>query len=390
MALFIFQFGLLQPIASMVNSQSPIALFTLLLTIIALVVNKFQIKKYVIIILISISLIFLLNSILHSNLIDSLMLYIEFLAKGFSAIYIASLKVDEDHLLNAFTKLALFNFFAIFLYPFLDIFDSMNYMRFGYAMIPSLMMFFYAYKKSMKSTEKFIWLLLFVASIILTILYGSRGSVVVLTIFILLLTLFSNKVTGLKKIAIITTFSIFLLLLFLNTNLIGNLINFLNKNLGINSYALVKFEKMFNEGLRDSSSGRDVIYSNLFNLFKESPFFGQGIGSSQVHLGFTAHNILLQILVETGSIGLIIWFLIWLYLFGKYKLLTKFGDSSYFKISTLLIAASFGRLLVSSDMWLRPEYWFLISLLLNVKVRSNQKFIRGGKYYEKDRNFNVS
>ncbi|MFY9504238.1 MAG: hypothetical protein WAQ32_04235, partial [Dethiobacteria bacterium] len=68
MAMFVFQFGFLQPVASMVNSQLPIAGFTLMLLLAVLVNNKFKLKKYVLMTFLISGLTFLACSVFMPNL----------------------------------------------------------------------------------------------------------------------------------------------------------------------------------------------------------------------------------------------------------------------------------------------------------------------------------
>jgi hypothetical protein len=90
----------------------------------------------------------------------------------------------------------------------------------------------------------------------------------------------------------------------------------------------------------------------------------------QIYTDFTAHNIILQILLESGSywfIGLVIT-LVGRYL-CKYIKISKLNETGYYRIITLFFAVSLGRLLVSSDMWLRPEYWFVFSFIWGIKLK---------------------
>ena len=369
MAIFIFQFGLLQPFASLLNSQLPIAILTVLLVVYALYINKLKVKLYVIVSFLLITIFFMLLGLInYDNTSLTLLIYMEFIAKSFVAFYIASLDVDEKNLYSAFIKLALLNFLAIFIFPFVDFLDSMNYMRFGYAMLPSAIMFMFAafYKKFNP-----YWFVLAMVALFVTVVYGSRGPIICLLFMVILLFLFTNKLSLIKKYFIAGFSSILLIIVSIiitNQNVILEIINYLNTK-GINTYALIKLEVMFSQGIAESSSGRNIIYATLIEYIKESPIWGNGIGHTQQTLDFTAHNLFLQILVESGVIGLIVWLLIWIYVGYKYILISHLKYDYLFNIATLLIAVSIGRLFISSDYWFRPEYWFVLSLLISFKVR---------------------
>ena len=139
--------------------------------------------------------------------------------------------------------------------------------------------------------------------------------------------------------------------------------------LNIQTYSLKKFSSIFVLGLVQASSGRNNIYNYLATKISESPLLGHGVGIVQSDIGFTAHNIFIQILVETGILGLLIWIGVWFVCYKKYRSFLRIHDKEGLKIATLIIAVAFGRLLVSSDMWLRPEYWFMISYLITYRVK---------------------
>ena len=123
-ALYVFQFGLLQPIASLVNSQWPIAAFTLILLVIMFLYNGIRIKKYVIIALTLISIHFLLNTIIFKKNVTIISsIYLDFLLKGFSAFIVGSLLVRGEELGEAFLKISVLNFFAIVLVQFVSFLD---------------------------------------------------------------------------------------------------------------------------------------------------------------------------------------------------------------------------------------------------------------------------
>jgi len=368
MAMFVFQFGFLQPVASMVNSQLPIAGFTLMLLLAVLVNNKFKLKKYVLMTFLISGLTFLACSVFMPNLTKTvLQIYGEFLFKSFSAFVIASIPVDGRELYDAFLRFSIINFLAIVLFPFVNFLDSMNYMRFGYAMAPSVIMFFYAcYDSKFKNP---IWNILAVISLSLTIIYGSRGAIIVLLLFLLTVAILTQKVAIPTKIFGVFFIGIMAFLL-VRSQLIIELLDYIYYQVGIKSYSLNKFRLMLSNGIVESSSGRDVIYLTIIDLIKDKPFIGYGIGIIQQIMDKTAHNMFLQIVVETGIIGLFIWGLIWMFCIKMLIGMKLNNDMGFYRVTILLLSIAFGRLLISSDIWLRPEYWFALSLCISYSLRS--------------------
>ena len=232
LSLYIFQFGFLQPIASILNSQIPIAIFTLVLVFISLINNKFRISKFLIYTFLLISIFFISNYFIYPKNGDiSIHIYIEFILKSFSGIIIASFKCDYNFLYKCFEKVSLINFISVGLYPFVGFLDSMNYMRFGYAILPSVMMFLLSFIK----TNKFKYLVLFFISIFLMVFYGNRGTVLPLSIFIIIIFLLNKKYRIVKKAYILLGTSI-LVLVIDKLNLIGKIFEYIYLDLGIKTY----------------------------------------------------------------------------------------------------------------------------------------------------------
>jgi O-antigen ligase len=313
----------------------------------------------------------LLNGVLLSkDLWLTVTLFIGFVLKGYSGFLLGSLDTTSRDLYNAFLKIAVLNFFILGTYPFVGFFDSMNYMRFGYAMVPSVIMFWFEVTGEKK--YKPLWWGMTIYATVTTVIYGSRGTILVLLLVVFLSFLFSKKLDIVKKLSFAIFTGVFIYLVFKNEVLI-KMINFLFFDLGIKSYAIEKMRMMLIDGIAESSSGRDELYSSIISYIKQNPVIGYGIGYSESVLGLFPHNIFLQILLESGIIALICWGLLWLYCIYKYWLVSLDQESGIYKITTLVLSVALGRLLISSDFWLRPEYWFLLSILINYYSKEIEK-----------------
>ena len=345
MALYIFQFGLLQPLASVAGSQLVVVGFTLVLLIVMVANNRFRLKTYVYHAFILITVYVLMCTLANSSSISLVLSsYLEFLAKGFSGFVFGSLDVDSSTLFNAFFKVAIVNFTILVFKP-LGLMSGVNYMRFGYAMVPSAIMFWYGVFRFDKFRLLSWFLALFTTG--LTIIYGSRGALVVLMLFFSLTITKSDAVSKQVKVLLVIS-CLAVIFLFLEQSLLLRLLDFLNYSLGIRAYALSKFRMMIVQGIAESSSGRDVLYGILWESFLKNPVFGNGIFYSSITYGFTPHNIFIQILVESGIIGLLFWLLIWLFCNRRYLMIAK-EDRHLFEIASLIIRW-LCRLLFSPDM----------------------------------------
>ncbi|MBM7702304.1 O-antigen ligase family protein [Metabacillus iocasae] len=81
------------------------------------------------------------------------------------------------------------------------------------------------------------------------------------------------------------------------------------------------------------SSGRNVIYSDAILMIKEKPIIGYGIDSFTLKTGHVyPHNLLLEMLVEIGMLGAIIFVF---FVFFSVFIIFKMRKSSYFIFSSI-------------------------------------------------------
>lgn len=70
----------------------------------------------------------------------------------------------------------------------------------------------------------------------------------------------------------------------------------------------VVFNKMAAlEDYGDVTNGRDKLWSESLDLYYNNPVMGVGIGNTSQYIGEYTHNVYIQLLAETGSIGLIVY-----------------------------------------------------------------------------------
>ena len=100
MALYIFQFGLLQPLASVAGSQLVVVGFTLVLLIVMVANNRFRLKTYVYHAFILITVYVLMCTLANSSIRWYQLFRIS--SKRIFRICFGSLDVDSSILFNAF------------------------------------------------------------------------------------------------------------------------------------------------------------------------------------------------------------------------------------------------------------------------------------------------
>lgn len=229
-------------------------------------------------------------------------------------------------------------------------------MRFGYALLPSVLWFLMMFFKK----KSLIQLLLFFCFLLPLLIWGSRGAILVVLIF-----LFLTVIKGKK---------IFLLVIPFFLVFYSNILDLLS-NAMMSLFELTGAEKimgmisiMTGEGEK-AIGGRDNLYMHCINLIKENPM-GNGVSFWMYDPemeGSFPHNVFLHIGCEFGIIGII--FIITIFILALIKTLRSNSDD--FLINNYLFSIAIGRLLVSSMYWARPEFWLFISYFL---FKSHKKY----------------
>ena len=106
-----------------------------------------------------------------------------------------------------------------------------------------------------------------------------------------------------------------------------------------------------------SDDSRADLWRKSMAAFKESPILGNGLGSVWWTVGFYSHNILSDLLSETGVIGTTIALVVLIKLFRK---LTKLSDRSEFDMYMLILYIGCLVYIAFSCYWISFHKLFLI------------------------------
>lgn len=168
-----------------------------------------------------------------------------------------------------------------------------------YLLIPALY-FFYMYTKN----DKVRYLIYTLVSMMSMVLLGSRGAFVSAAIYVVVLLLsvvfIQHGVLRFKQIMFGALLLIALTVLIINYQAIAeNLYNWLYQTKNINSRTLYLLStgQMFSH-----DSGRNDIYSLIWEAIQKKPLFGYGIGGDRIIAGMYAHNLFLEIICQLGYI----------------------------------------------------------------------------------------
>lgn len=349
-ALFLLQYTLWIPLMSYTNPSILTAVSSMLIVLICIIKNcKQTINIYV---LGMFTIIFLLLLLKSMQLGTDTYILVTYLMIAGPAMIIFLFPFDIKEFFKWSIIFAKIGFLMICWNPFMG---NFSYMRFGYGMLPVVLLayidlFYYDDKtKIQKSYDFFI----IIVGIIEIILYGARG-----TVFSLLLFFLIERFCIRKKRFILNAILIILAFLIYN-NILPILDTFekLSKEIGIYSYSITKFKMQIASGFDEASSGRDILYQNALQKIREHPWFGNPIEIDEEG-GNYVHNLFLQIGQDIGVICLVVLIILLVYML-IYIWLDKIEISQRL-MGTLLFSVAIGRLMFSSTIWRRPEFWMLL------------------------------
>lgn len=125
----------------------------------------------------------------------------------------------------------------------------------------------------------------------------------------------------------------------------------------------VGFERIVQFIRENDQSGRQGLRAKAYESFLESPIIGHGIGSVFYEVGHYSHNSVLDVLVETGLVGLI--FYSGLLGFVIFRLVKMMKEGIASSLWTILFLGSF-MMSLSSGYYLAqlPMWWTVVFVIL--------------------------
>lgn len=262
--------------------------------------------------------------------------------------------------------------------PFVKSFYS--YMRFGYGMLPVVVFayidLFYFKRKNNTQLDKnkkyisiFIDIVLIIVGAIEVVLFGPRGATFALILLFVLDRFVLNKENFVANALIIVSSA----LIVLNLGKILSLINEFLSDINMSSYAIMKYEKQLNNGIAAASSGRDKIYGWALDSIEQSPIIGNPISVDEY-----VHNLFLQVFQDLGIVGFI--FIIGFTLYCIYMIGSKKFDKNDRLAILALFSLAYGRLMFSSVVWRRPEFWMLLGFVVCITYGRRKMTVPAKKY----------
>lgn len=192
-----------------------------------------------------------------------------------------------------------------------------------------------------KNKKVYFLIAMTLIQLLICISAGGRGGVV---LAIALIVVGVIMVKGIKKAIFWTSLiGIFLVALF------GIIPEILMK-IGIDITGL---ERIVEFAASTSDNSRSILWKYSFFYFKEHPILGNGIGSVFFLFDQYSHNMLLDILCETGIIGALIFFIVAIFFIKKIKKVYKKGSLYRFMLITFICGIVMN--LFSGYIWVNQQ-----------------------------------
>ncbi len=229
----------------------------------------------------------------------------------------------------------------------------------SYSVLFPTMFMYYTYS----GTKRIIDMLFFLLGLLLILMFGTRGPLLCLIIFLLAFLFLNyrhNAVMTINLLLVIGVFYIFL-------HPIVVVLMFLTRSVGLSTRI---FESFFNDELfnYEKSSGRDDIHELLWNrVVNDRGGIGYGLGSDRL-LGRNgteyAHNLIYEVWMNFGLyIGSL---LLILFVFFIVKTFRKVYVSDKFNLFLILLIWSVGHLMLSGSYLQDFQVYFFVGYCVNI------------------------
>ncbi len=248
-------------------------------------------------------------------------------------------------------------------------------MDFSYSVMPSVLIVLAGpfYKKN-----KFLNILLSTIGVIFIIMNGTRGPLLCILIFYILML---YKKYGFSKVVIISMVGVILINIIWSMSVTQELlISFANSigNMGMSPRII----EMLIENEISSGNGRDIIRESLMAEIRENPFYIRGLFADRQHtiglydfehsttytFGAYAHNIIVELVFDFGIVLGALIFLLLLFLIIRFTLKV---DYEHFAVPAIMIICGFAHLFVSGDFITSATFFLLLGAAFGVAVNKS-------------------
>ena len=217
----------------------------------------------------------------------------------------------------------------------------------------------------------------------LSVIYGSRGAIVIYAAYLVLAFLLFIKDLGLKEIikfnVLFLVFTVIVSFAYIKID------NFILENTYLGEKreeTMLEGEEspsrsieMISEGEFTNSNGRLNIWDMGLEAFSDKPIFGYGVFGDRPYVGKYvkwgySHNIFVEILANFGLVGFTIFIAFLVMVF-----ITIFKLAFIDRVLVIILASMSIKLILSDSFWYLPHFWGFLGLMIifwtrNKKVRA--------------------
>ena len=115
---------------------------------------------------------------------------------------------------------------------------------------------------------------------------------------------------------------------------------------------------------KTSQGPRMRIWGVLIPMINDSPLIGQGLRAAQNATGYYAHNTYLDLIVDTGFIGLLLFFLPIIPAYLMLPNTRKNNNIAYVTKPWIQMLIMLSMFLVFFSCGTHPFYWFVFSMII--------------------------
>lgn len=223
---------------------------------------------------------------------------------------------------------------------------------------------------AISGTTKKLWLLIalqFAATAVFIVLSGSRGPVIALSAALLVVALRQNLASRLR-LALIASGAFVLMLVAADSTVAGTV----NRFTPILELAASPTTVLADENaLQLASSGRWLIWRDAMTQWGSSPWIGIGLGNFSSGNIIFAHNFLLEVGVETGIVGLVLFAAFSVLMLRDVLLLLKLKEPNrYITFSMALLMYGLVQITFSGRIQTATPFWVACGLIMALSANS--------------------
>jgi len=274
-------------------------------------------------------------------------------------VYFIGVSIQEEKMIDLFYKLSLCSIVCILIYNnVIGLLEQNEYMSEAYKLLPHIcLVIYYTIKK-----PRALNIALLLIGLITLISYGNRGTVLLVTLFIVACSFFfrTYKHKGIIRFLLIITMA----LLVVYSNQILLWLAKIVGNMGMSTRAI----DLLLEGEFFLSESRNNLKDIMWVGILEKPIFGYGIGGDRCLIPLYAHDIVYEMWASFGLLFGTIFIVGIVVLICRAIKRTNSEKSKVF--IWLLVCCSFIKLFISSTYLNEPLFFLMLGMCLSV-IRQN-------------------